>query len=426
MSKSATAIVVLSFCFIMLPPILAPIRPEDLLLLVLIFVCFLKRKTLVISVGFFFLFLAISGAYILSIVSGALITGLPIVVADLFFIGLLLKYAVIFVLVTNLWSSQKLSVYAICVMITWLGAFSAILGIGQYFDILSINDWLTPIYISNDFYLDKLVNNGALKRSVGTSFNANHFAVLLLFPIVSAMLLVLVYGKYRYSILILVLFFSLGCTLSRTGVVAALLILFIIYSLVAFKTKKYLGLWIVVLVVMFIISFILTSDGFSDVDLVSRFSFEELDIGNNNSIGERVMRWFAHIKWLEIHPEGWWFGIGSQKAVASIAIDSQYFGLLKTNGIVGLTLFVFAELYVLLKAFLMFKHSQDQGSLCISLYVIGIMSGFMIFQITIEMFNDVQLYGLLIMLSAILFKKSRENSKLPEKDFILEVVNHGK
>jgi hypothetical protein len=218
-----------------------------------------------------------------------------------------------------------------------------------------------------------------------------------MFPLLAAVQLVVVYRKLRYLGVVILVLTALATTLSRTGLMMAVLSLFVVYLCWNIKAGRYLRSGMFVAVTLLGATYLIVGEIDSNFALVRRFATSEFDLASVNSISVRVERWAELLQWLGQHPEALVFGVGPQKAaVESVFIDSQYFGLLKKTGLMGLFLVLLIECYVLFMSFKLFLSARNKEIVCISLLVVGLMFSLLLAQLTVELINDTQAIGLLL------------------------------
>ncbi|MDM8553308.1 hypothetical protein QUF75_01070 [Desulfococcaceae bacterium HSG7] len=110
----------------------------------------------------------------LSISMTELVHGIPIIMRDWFILPQLIKYWLIFLLVKSIDIDEKKSknfAYGILLV----GAVMAFISFCQYFNLLGVNTWLTPIYQESEDAINSLIHRYGGSRVSGTSGNPNIF-----------------------------------------------------------------------------------------------------------------------------------------------------------------------------------------------------------------------------------------------------------
>lgn len=406
---SNVALLFLVALIMLSPTIFAPLRLDDLVVVVGLSL-YMMRSNVTLTIPLLLIGLLLILSFLLSLGSGEIITDNPVILRDVLFVGLIVKYFIFFFLIrsTNIVSTITAQRFMKC--IAWLGIVSGVVAVLQYCNLFGVNNWLTPHYMQQEFYLNFLKTESPARRVIGTSFNPNHYAFLLSFSLISAFVLGMIYTKIKYTLVCILLFIPLVMTLSRTGIILNIFTLSCLFVLWKIKQRKYVSIVIVGCCVG-VVSCLLFSVAYleNDIALFERFSSGELNLSGNNSIGVRVRRWMDLLTWLSYNPSAWLFGVGPQKANIQnhIYIDSQYAGLLKKTGLAGMLLVLGVELTVLFSAIKVYLRSRTYEQLAISLLVIGTIISLGIIQITAEIMTDTQNIGLLMVIWGVFYHKQK-------------------
>lgn len=400
----------LLFVIFLSPTVAPPFRFEDIIIFFSVLIM-LHKNWLKMPVESTLLTLFLISILPISILVGNLNTYNSIVLNDFFFAGMVVKYYVLFLIIYNLKIVEEIFFEDCLRVIVWLGVVSGLIAFGQYFNTFRINSWLTPYYISQEFYLDFLNQGAVLRRTIGTSFNPNHFAFLLSFPIISASVLVWVYKKKRYIIPLLFLYLAMITTLSRTGIVVSAFSVIFGYILWVKIKKSYFSMILMVITLALII--IVFRNLFSSYEwpIYERFSGSQLEISGSNSLSARIESWKIFWEWFVDLPQIWTFGIGPQKGSEVGYIDNQYISLIRQFGILGLFSITCIQLCIMRHAFQYFFKSNNVEGKAVSLVIVCLLTSLLSFQMTAEAFNDLQNMSIVLVFVAIFYKKRNLDRK---------------
>lgn len=337
-------VVPLIFVSILLPPIRMPEAVPDIRFeLIFVFIAWILLLLGSLSVGrgitlkwnpvykWFFFF----GAVIfISIIHAALAKGYYPIWRDFFEFTKLLEYFLIFVLLASLdISASELRKYYLISISVFL--CSAFLGFAQYWNILGINDIISPYYAPTQ--LRGLIVHG---RITGTTGNPNEFGALMVFAAslsLSGALWLKGRGVRIFSFLAFgIYFFAIILTLSRSSLIALAFAVFLIllkYPLMAGipKTiKKFLPVAVGLFVIILLITQLAPPKFFLRAE-------EFLHFTEATSWQGRVQNWKVNFAiWKESPLLGW----GPGKATMTTIVDNEWLLLLRRYGIVGVTVFI--------------------------------------------------------------------------------------
>lgn len=126
------------------------------------------------------LFLVLGFSGLIGLCVGSIFLDYPIIMRDFFFLPQILKYTIIYWLFLKLvttYDAEK-SLFSYC---GFSALLCAIIGVAQYWNLLSINVWLTPLYESHELLLSQMVNQIDTMnfRVPGTMGNPNYYGYIL-------------------------------------------------------------------------------------------------------------------------------------------------------------------------------------------------------------------------------------------------------
>ncbi|MFH1897592.1 MAG: O-antigen ligase family protein [Candidatus Desantisbacteria bacterium] len=401
------------------PNIISPFRIEDMVLLFLalqfIAVHIIKKKPIILSIMPLNVFLLLFISFFLSLLSGSILSSGEITIRDFAYIFQTIKYFLVYSISYYLYDKSKCSIEVVFIAITWIGLVSGMIALAQYFNFFDVNSWLTNIYIDNEFYLSQLQNESFLRRTVGTSFNSNHFGFLIGLPILSGLILCINYKKYMYYGIVAVLVGSLITTLSRTSVlIVAFYIILLFFSMVVRKRRKSLLLPICFFFV-FLGGAVFTwqlKNMDENSPLYKRVEpTTQLVLTQENSITKRLDMWANSIDYIISHTGAIIFGLGPQKATMSTVTDNEYISTLRKSGVFGIFLIVCIELFIVISSlkYLVFDKSLDGQSL--AMFVLCTTLGLMVYQLMSEVVNNPQVMSIIITYFGFFFKYRHQSTK---------------
>ncbi len=261
---------------------------------------------------------------------------------------------------------------------------SAIFGILQYFNLFDINSWLTPYYI----FETKVYGLETQGRVVGTFGNPNIFGGAMLIGIALSFSNLLNKFKMRYLLLLGLFFTAITMSLSRTALVAAVLLILIMSISVLWRSKKK-GL------VLFIFSLIPVVGAIGLWFAPERF-FRRIsrmgDLATDTSFQARLGMWKDI--WVSRSKINMLTGTGPTSNLR-ITFDNEWLEMFTYYGFVGLLLFLIAFV-------LMYYRLGKLDSNAISFYNIAVRSLLIVFgasMIMLSIYNQLQLMPVIILLT---------------------------
>ncbi len=206
---------------------------------------------------------------------------------------------------------------------------SAIIGILQTENFLSINNYLTPLY-SPEHHADY-----ATHRILGTSSNPNDFGLLLNLGIILS-LIYWIHNKKGTKLWMLPLIFTMLVTLLLTGSRTSVAALIIVYTSLLFyhlfnPLPRFSKIQILIILIITIVIGLIVGT-YIAIDSIQRL-VSGINIAEDKSFLMRLSRW--QIGWLKFKQSPI-FGWGPAKEFQSTVVDSEYLLTLRRYGIVGI------------------------------------------------------------------------------------------
>ncbi|MGO1057706.1 O-antigen ligase family protein [Planococcus sp. FY231025] len=273
---------------------------------------------------------------------------------------------------------------------------SAIFGILQFFNVLAINTWLTPYFVSN---IDKY-GTETLSRVVGTFGNPNIFAAALLVGIALSYSQFFSSYKKRYLVLLTFFFVVMTFTMSRTILIATIVLILFLSLFIFIKSKRkktfLKSLFFVPLIMIVGLQF-----------APDRFFFRIGgldDLSTDSSFQTRLQIWGNIFN--DYTRDHILLGMGPASKL-NITFDNEWLLILTTYGVVGtfLLLCFFIAMYHRLgkmnSSEINFQNNTVQGLLIV-------FAGAMI---SMSVFQQLQLMPLIILVVGIIVSKSGNNNE---------------
>lgn len=332
-------------------------------------------------------------AITVTLVYSVLVIGRPISLQDTFEVAKVGVYAVIFyaacAMTTDAGQFSRAYAWIQCVFVT-----SAVVGIFQYFNLLKINEYLSPLYTHP--WLGRQL---AGYRVVGTTSNPNYFGMLMLLGICQAVACLLWTKESRLrwlsALSLLTCTASMLLAASRTVLaVAPLSVLFIAIHYVVRsrgdKTKMRLfgAIALGSLAVMILLLFALPSAWFVRMG-------ELLNIAESQSMQEKFGNWREH--W-NLYLQSPLFGHGPAKGLISLNVDNEWLLFLVRYGIAGpiLAFLLGLGMFRAMNELMRKAPSSEAGGYAIALQA-SLLAG-AIFMITAAVYHHQQLMAVLLLL----------------------------
>jgi len=380
---------------VLLPPIRPPVRMEDpLLAALLVWIGFksLRFPAHRLSVGFSLaLALAATSSMLVAVIIGA-----PIEVPRMVAVYLLiLKYVILVWCAAHVlydWPRLRFAMIAtLCA-----GLLSSLVAVGQYLNIGPINSVLTPIYASQENTVFLLQDEHILRRAFGTSFNPNHFGFLMVVVAAVSLLLYSTSHKRMYLVAHLFILVAILLTLSRTTLISYLLVV-VTYHWFQSKSKVMFTTILVLLAGLAMVVLAAVTD--SDIALLARILEFDLGTEGEGSWPTRVQIWATALTQVQRGPLSMVFGLGPGVTLDT-DIDSQYVYLIYAHGVLGFTLVVGLQIWVLIRALA----NVDDKSKLAALGVLLLIPPLFLMQVTAKLITDVQYSTLLLVFVASLYR----------------------
>lgn len=343
-------------------------------------------------------FVLIVVSVLTSTLYGAFFKGVPLVPADFWELGKPILYLLIFLFVMRLSPSESFSrkIFVFCMIVFVL---STLVGFMQYFDVGGINDTLSPYYAPTQ--MRGLIVHG---RIVGTTSNPNKFGALMVLAASLALSGSLAFSRFwdRLACLVLLSVFitALVLTASRTALVALVATTSTVVILFVFGRgfRRKIARIFLVAVVVLCVSIL----GFQFVPekILGRFAQLE-NISEASSFRARVEKyWKPNFElWLNSPLFGW----GPAKATMHTFVDNEWLLFLRRYGILGSL--ILAGFFI--QAFVQLSRTREEGVTCVgralSLSMQGSLVGWAIFMMAAELYHDMQLMSVFVILLGLSF-----------------------
>lgn len=412
-------VVPLIFVSILLPPIRMPEAvPNIRFELIFVFIAWILLLLGSLSVGrgitfkwnpvykWFFFF----GAVIfISIIHAALAKGYYPMWRDFFEFAKLLEYFLIFVLLASLdISASELRKYYLISSSVFL--CSAFLGFAQYWNILGINDIISPYYAPTQ--MRGLLVHG---RITGTTGNPNEFGALMVLAAslsLSGALWLKGRGVRIFSFLAFGIYvFAIILTLSRSALIALAFAVFLIllkYPIMAGipKTiKKFLPVAVGLFVIILLITQLAPPKFFFRVEQLLHFT-------EATSWQGRVANWETHFA---IWTESPWLGWGPGKATMGTIVDNEWLLLLRRYGVVGLAIFLglFGSLFLGLSRIR--RVNSETSVVALSVALQGTLVGYALYMMLAAVYHSLQLMPILLLFLGLAYSQWRPRRSRAEE-----------
>lgn len=210
----------------------------------------------------------------------------------------------------------------------------------EYFNILGLTESLARFYLGGNSV--HLINVLAGRRYTITATDPNQGGAIALFLLFYQ----LVYFNFKHKklslVLALILLFIVLSTQSRTALLAML-----VCGLITLIMSNNLNLWHKFLILILLGSTIYLLYEFLDIEYI-KVGFQLLQEGENHSVNTRIDNSEHGLALFEKSPI---FGVGPGKNELSTIIDSEYVLIFQRYGLVGIIVFSFFILNMLLTGF---------------------------------------------------------------------------
>lgn len=408
-SSSKLILILFIMSIALIPTLVGPIRLEDIILGLIIIYTLLYKKLLIKANNYTFIVSLLVISF-LSIMAGYLINFKGSSIRDLISWIKIIKYVSIYIIIRYTFISREVNIPSFLKIMVNIGLLSSFVGLLQYFNLLGINSWLTPIYDDNPFRLSFLVNNLPGRRIIGTSFNPNYFGMYQVILILTSFILAKHYRNKIHWAYMLFFIIILILSKSRTGLLAVTFSLAMSYIFSLFQKRRYILIFLIAGIFvgsLFLIVNIADRPPFGNMAFFQRFKKSQFDLNQRNSLSVRIEVWQEFSNWFKNNPKAWLFGVGPQKNDTGVTIDSEYFELLRSMGITGFLLVFFLELYILYKSLKIFSSSKKNDIRAIAHYTLLLIIALLIFNLTAKMMADIQNISFILISAAFFFRKIR-------------------
>ena len=399
------------------------IRPEQPVVLafpVLIFMAAvaagmeLPRPTLSIVDGLFLLYAL---CVFVSIIAGYLFLRVPLSYHDFMeFAKIGLYYCAFRIGMRANWQQPGIGRYAPLMLIAVIVV--AAIAISQAYNLLGVNDYLSPLYIEREFILS-MVRRTTSFRVAGTIGNPNHFGFMETM-VVSFLLSAVLFCQQRLNrialgALLSALALSLFCiflTASRTATVAVagsaafILATFLFSGRTVGLPRRLLSILLALALVIAILPF--AHDRFFSV---MRSLLDPSGIGQLSTVEARVVAWRTAMEQIRTSPiVGWGMATGNLAG----PVDNDYLLLLRQFGIVGLAVLVLLFTHVFRTAGRLAAGGRNPLRTAYGRAVQGILVALALYSFTAGAFENQQLMVILWILVGGLYALIRDRGR-PEQ-----------
>lgn len=308
--------------------------------------------------------------------------------SDLFEILKFSKLLIIYTIINNIYYTTK-EMSKIFNTIILAIALNAFFGISQYFNILNINEWLSPIFIGET----NLISFYDHSRVVGTLGNPNIFAGVLLIGLSLTLAKLLNKIDLKMTILFFVQFMALIFTQSRTGfVIFFIIIVFIIFNQLIFNSNNFkdmiknITVIVILPAIIFMLFLLLPTKYFNRIDNLNNIS-EDL------SFNTRLMIWKD--TFFNRTMDNIIFGTGPTSNF-SITFDNEWLHILTHYGIIGL-------IFILFFLFIIYRNSKIgiKDFYWITISCRTIILSMVIYMMTASVFHTLQLGPIVMIILAL-------------------------
>lgn len=347
------------------------------------------------------IFLLLVFSITISILVTELIHGIPIIMRDFFVIPQLIKYWLIFILVKSInFDSRVSKQLAYGIMIT--GAAMAAISFCQYFNLLGVNNWLTPIYEDEEWKLTALTQGHAWRRVVGTSVNSNYYGYLLVCTI-ACISSFLVHRKEKvlnggFWLILCFIVISSVFTLSRTTIAILVLtfclLIYFIFKYQKSKKTNTLKILIAIVIASFLFLSFFRTEGFD-----RRMSLNNLK--SHGSLDARIRDLMNPFSKSLDSVALIMLGQGPSKSVLRTDSHNGYGWFYQRFGIVGLSLYISLIICPLKRAIRLYKLSEIWWQKFLSFASILVIANLAITEMGQDIFKLPQVMSLSVLFIAI-------------------------
>lgn len=362
-----------------------------------------KRETINESTkSFLKLYLLFLGYQVFSILHGKFSQGVQIGYKDFVEIIRVGSYLIIILLFSNVKPTEnKFRKFLWAINILFLN--SALIGLFQYYGILSLDSITAPLYSSARLWH---VNT----RMFGTFVNPNTYGTFISIGITLAVSLLFFEKKKSLKagafVIFLILFWTLVLTESRTALITLFAGLFVFVFVYNIWTKgdviasiKSLTAFIIVFAALFAVMSSALIDRFSTI----------LNIMEDVSWQMRLFAWYINIK---LFLQSWVFGYGPAFHQYTPTVDSDYILILRRYGVVGFISYLTLYIHPIRLAFRNLK-----GSSIYTYFKIFMISSFVIVligNITNSLFHEMQFMNFWAVMIGILYSINSNISSIDD------------
>lgn len=280
---------------------------------------------------------------------------------------------------------------------------SAVFGVMQYFNFLSVNSWLTPMYI----FETKLYGLETQKRVIGTFGNPNIFGGAMIIGIALTFSKILDRFKLKYLLTLILFFLAVTLSLSRTALVisVALVAFMFLASMSKSKNKLKPFIFIVITPLIAIIGLKFAPERFfRRMDGLS-------DLSQDSSFQARLSFWKDI--WHTRTKDNFFLGTGPTSNL-SITFDNEWLLLLTYYGLFGIIIFIalFGSIYLRL------RKTNEQTNKFLIVASRGLIIAFAMSMMVMDVYNLLQLMPLIILVIGVTLNMTylnKNNANIPKE-----------
>jgi len=324
---------------------------------------------------------------------------------DFFFIFLLLKYMILFKIAASTPLDEN-AVKRYIIAILSAGFLQSMIALCQYYNLLSINSWLTPYITGWESRIDSLLHHWNIRRVLGTVGNPNSLGNIFVTISAIAISITLNVKDKKYIIVsllfIILMAFSITLTLSRASLISFVFVLVFASFIMIIKKNKlknsfaFLLAVITILALSFKVGLGTLSDRFRQQDVMSYGSIviriidltEPFDMASDSIIKMTI-------------------GHGSVKALGNTYIHNDYGWYFHKYGFAGLAGYIVLLIVILHKAINGYNVHAPwwQNFIITSVFLVTI--NWVVFALSVVTISNMQLASINIFFSGLLYAKRR-------------------
>ncbi len=411
--KRISAILLISLTvltpYMAIVPGLPKIRGEDYLLIVLLLCGIIKYisgslKGLPNKITTSFIFMWFMA--MISICSGYIIYGNEVIVNDMMIIPMLIKYWIVFRFAQIIFENSNRRVVLIVAAMSI--SIAGIVGILQYHNLFDINEWLTPLYISEHakmIGLELLIQGSIEGRVAGTSDDPRHFGYLLVVGFVLCISLA-VHGKTmrdRICVIIMLVpcLLSIIYTQTRTATLSVALLTLI--SIIMIRATMLSRTKLVFLVVLIGATALYIGNWYG----IEGFRQRVLDTDTyGESMAPRERDLIQPFSDALEHPAIFLFGRGPSKSEMRTDSHNDYGWYFHRFGLPGLAFYILILFWGAKQAIRMYRRAVSRYDKNVSMASFLIIVNWMFYAMAENIFKDPQLMVINMFFVGLIYSES--------------------